>query len=149
MRFWLLLHLFGVVIWVGGMFFAYVALRPVAAGVLEPAQRLRLWAGVLGIFFHWVWAAVGLILASGLVLWLVYDVNGPYVHVMFTVGLAMVLLFAHVYFAPYRRLTRAVGAADWQRGGQALGQIRKLVAVNLTLGLLVIVDATVGYGLGG
>ena len=40
----LLLHLLGVVVWVGGMFFAYMALRPVAATVLGPPLRLGLWA---------------------------------------------------------------------------------------------------------
>ena len=29
-----LLHVLGIVVWVGGMFFAYMALRPVAASVL-------------------------------------------------------------------------------------------------------------------
>ena len=46
----LLLHLLGVVVWVGGMFFAYMALRPVGAAMLEPPQRLSLWAGVFGTF---------------------------------------------------------------------------------------------------
>src|SRR5574340_509670 len=62
----LFLHLLSVVVWVGGMFFAYMALRPVAASVLEPPQRLALWAGVFGKFFPWVWASVVLILLSGL-----------------------------------------------------------------------------------
>ena len=62
----LFLHVMGVVVWVGGMFFAYMALRPVAASVLEPPQRLILWAGVFGKFFPWVWASVALILLTGL-----------------------------------------------------------------------------------
>jgi len=36
------LHFLATVIWVGGMFFAYMALRSVAASLLEPAQRLPL-----------------------------------------------------------------------------------------------------------
>ena len=59
------LHLLSVVVWVGGMFFAHQCLRPVAAGQLEPPQRLRLWVGVFGRFFPWVWISVVLILASG------------------------------------------------------------------------------------
>ena len=62
----LLLHVLSVVVWVGGMFFAYMALRPVAASVLEPPQRLTLWAGVFGKFFPWVWGSVVLLLGSGL-----------------------------------------------------------------------------------
>ncbi|MBN9426061.1 MAG: hypothetical protein J0H09_06095, partial [Burkholderiales bacterium] len=62
---WLLLHIVAVAIWVGGMFFAYVCLRPVAAELLEPPQRLRLWRGVFRRFFAWVWGAVLLMAASG------------------------------------------------------------------------------------
>ena len=40
----LTLHILGAVVWVGGMFAAYVCLRP-AAGALEPPQRLKLWRG--------------------------------------------------------------------------------------------------------
>ena len=36
------LHLLSAVIWVGGMFFAYMVLRPAAATLLEPPQRLPL-----------------------------------------------------------------------------------------------------------
>ena len=46
------LHLLAAVIWVGGMFFAYMVLRP-SAGLLEPAARLPLWQRVFGHFFPW------------------------------------------------------------------------------------------------
>ena len=42
----LTLHLLAAVIWVGGMFFAYACLRPVAASLFEPPQRLTLWRSV-------------------------------------------------------------------------------------------------------
>ena len=57
-------HILGAVIWVGGMFAAYVCLRP-AAGSLEPPQRLKLWRGFFAKFFPWVWVAVILLLGSG------------------------------------------------------------------------------------
>ncbi|HEY6898714.1 MAG TPA: hypothetical protein VI279_15765, partial [Rhodocyclaceae bacterium] len=59
----LFLHVASVVVWVGGMFFAYMCLRPAAVELLEPPQRLRLWLGVFDRFFRWVWLAVALILA--------------------------------------------------------------------------------------
>ena len=68
----LFLHVAGVVVWVGGMFFAYVCLRPEAASQLEPPPRLRLWRGVLARFFTWVWVAVAAVLVSGLALILRY-----------------------------------------------------------------------------
>ena len=63
---------------------------------------------------------------------------------MLLMGIVMMVIFAHVYFAPYKRLTRLVGQQDWKAAGAALGQIRKLVAVNLTIGLLNIAVGTLG-----
>src|SRR5215475_2755731 len=142
-----LLHVLGVVIWVGGMFFAYVTLRPAAAQLLDPPQRLPLWQATLSRFFTWVWVAVALILVSSM--WMIASLGGmralgTYVDVMLGIGVVMMLIFAHVYFAPYRRLTRAVQAKDWPAGGAALGQIRKLVGLNLILGLLTVVVAIGG-----
>jgi len=50
-------HILGAVVWVGGMFAAYVCLRP-AAGVLEGPQRLKLWRGFFAKFFPWVWISL-------------------------------------------------------------------------------------------
>ncbi len=146
MQFSYLLHVLGVVVWVGGMFFAYMALRPVAASVLEPPQRLTLWAGVFGKFFPWVWASVALILASGL--YMLMGSGGAsaphYVFTMLALGVVMMAIFAHVFFAPYGRLKRAVVAQDWKAGGAALGQIRMLIGINLSLGLLTIAVVFLG-----
>jgi uncharacterized membrane protein len=145
----LFLHLLSVVVWVGGMFFAYMALRPVAASVLEPPQRLALWAGVFGKFFPWVWVAVALILATGLhMLMKLGGVAAPhYMLTMLVLGVAMMAIFAHVFFAPYGRLRRAVAAQDWKAGGAALGQIRRLIGINLSLGLVTIAAVFLGRAL--
>ena len=60
----LVVHVLGAIVWVGGMFFAYVVLRPVA-GEMEPGPRLVLWRGVFRRFFPWVWASVLGLLLSG------------------------------------------------------------------------------------
>jgi uncharacterized membrane protein len=112
----LLLHVLSVVVWVGGMFFAYMALRPVAASLLEPPQRLALWAGVFGKFFPWVWVSVALILATGLHLLVVFGgMAAPlYALAMLVLGVVMMAIFAHVFFSPYKKLKRAVAAQDWK-----------------------------------
>ena len=142
----LFFHLLGAVVWVGGMFFAWVCLRPVAAAALQPPLRLQLWAGVFGRFFPWVWASVALILASGLyLLYLVGERYAPlYAYVMMGSGILMMLIFGHVFFGPYRRLQRAVAAEDWPAGGVALGKIRALVGTNLLLGIFTVAVATLG-----
>ncbi|MHB1085631.1 MAG: DUF4149 domain-containing protein [Thiobacillus sp.] len=145
----LLLHVLSIVVWVGGMFFAYMALRPVAASVLEPPQRLTLWAGVFGKFFPWVWASVVLILLTGLhMLMKLGGASAPhYAMAMLALGVVMMLLFAHVFFAPYKKLKRAVNEQNWKAGGVALAQIRMLIGINLSIGLLTIVVVFVGRAL--
>ena len=145
----LLLHVLGVVVWVGGMFFAYLALRPVAASVLEPPQRLTLWAGVFGKFFPWVWVSVALILLTGLhMLVKIGGMAAPhYAMAMLALGVVMMLIFAHVFFGPYKKLKRAVGEQNWKAGGAALAQIRMLIGINLIIGLATIAVVFLGRGL--
>lgn len=144
----LIVHMLAAVIWIGGMFFAWMILRPVAADQLEPPQRLKLWSGVFARFFPWVWAAIIALPVTGL--FLVYRLFGGiggsplFVHLMLTLGTAMVLIYLHVYFAPYRRLRAAVTAQDWAAGGRALGTIRKLVGLNLLLGMLLLTGVAGG-----
>lgn len=134
-----LLHVLGVVVWVGGMFFAYMALRPVAAELLAPPQRLSLWVGVFGRFFPWVWGSVVLILSSGLYMIMLlggFKAVALSIHAMFGIGLAMTLVFCFVYFVPYGKLIKAVGDQEWKQGAEALAVIRRLIGFNLSLGLI-------------
>jgi uncharacterized membrane protein len=137
----LIVHILAAVVWVGGMFFAHQVLRP-AAGALEPAPRLLLWSRVLGRFFAWVFAAIVLLLASGFALvggvYGGFRGAGLYIQLMTGLGILMMLLFLHLYFAPWRRFHAAVARQDWAEGGRQLGQIRMIVTVNLVLGLVVV-----------
>ena len=143
----LFLHVIFDVIWVGGMFLAYMAVRPAAAEVLEPPLRLRLWTGIFRRFFPWVWAAVIVILGSGFAMIGQMASVPLYVIVMTVIGIVMSMIFMHIYFAPFTRLKRAVAAEDWKSGGAALNQIRILVGTNLVLGLVNIAVAVLGRGM--
>jgi uncharacterized membrane protein len=135
----LTLHILGAVVWVGGMFLAYMVLRP-ATGTLDPPARFLLWRGVLQRFFPWVWASIVALLLSGYgMLFLAlggFAGAGVHVHIMNLTGLVMMALFLHLYFAPWRRLQRALDAGDNAAAAQQLGQIRMIVAINLGLGLI-------------
>lgn len=142
------LHLLAAVIWVGGMFFAYMALRPAAASTLEPPPRLQLWVHVFKLFFIWVWLSIIILLATGY--WMLFAYFGGFanagmhIHIMHVAGIVMVLIYFHVFFAPYRKLRHAVITQNYPEGGKYLAQIRKLIALNLSIGLLVVVIASGG-----
>ena len=142
------LHLLSVVVWVGGMFFAYMALRPAAGSLLEPPVRQTLWVAVFKRFFVWVWISIITLLVSGF--WMIFAELGGmaniglHIQLMLGLGVFMMLLFMHLYFGPFRRLQQAVIESDWQTGGTRLNQIRLLVKTNLILGLLVVIIATCG-----
>jgi uncharacterized membrane protein len=143
----LILHALSAVVWVGGMFFAHQVLRPAAAS-LEPGPRLTLWSHVLGRFFAWVLAAIVLLLLTGYAL--VFGVYGGFggvglhVHLMQGIGIIMMLLFFHLYFAPWGRFRAAVAQQDWPEGGRQLGQIRTIVTINLALGVIVVAIGSSG-----
>jgi len=143
----LILHTLSAVVWVGGMLFAHQILRP-AAAPLDPGPRLLLWSRVLGRFFAWVIAAIVLLLATGYILVLGvlggFGKVGLHVNLMQGIGILMMLLFFHLYFAPWRRFRLAVGREDWAEGGRQLGQIRTIVTINLVLGLIVVAIGSSG-----
>src|SRR5205085_3307194 len=110
-----IVHTLAAVVWVGGMFFALLMLRP-ATGPLEPGPRLELWSRVLDRFFVWVIAAIVLLLASGY--GMIFGVYagfrgiGLHIHLMQGIGIVMMLLFFHLYFAPWRRFRAALAVPD-------------------------------------
>jgi uncharacterized membrane protein len=143
----LLLHVLGVVVWVGGMFLMHVAVRPAAVELLQPPQRLPLIASVLGRFFFWVAVAIVAVLVSGI--GMILEGGGfrnahLSVHLMFAIGLAMMAIFLHIRLAPFKRLQRAIVSSDWPQAGRHLEQVRQLVTTNLVLGIVTIAVATIG-----
>jgi len=133
------LHVLSAIIWIGGMFFALLIMRP-SAGPLEPANRLPLWHRVFQRFFFWVWLAIATLLISGY--WMIFSfwngfANQPtYLHLMQGIGWLMIIIFLHLWFAPYKRFKQALTSNNLQEAAKHLNQIRIFVTINLTLGLL-------------
>ena len=146
------LHLLAAVVWVGGMFFAYLCLRPVAAAQLEPPLRLALWNQVFARFFRWVWLAVVLLPVTGY--WMIFAGFGGMenmswsIHTMQATGLLMIAIYLFLFFGPYPELRRAVNDQRWPDGAAALNRIRQLVLTNLILGLITVAVAGGGRWLG-
>ncbi len=143
----LALHLLGTIVWVGGMFFAHMALRPAAAELLDPPLRLPLLKRVLDRFFRWVWLAVLLILLTGYWIFLVlmHGGAGLYVHLMQGLGLVMSGLFCFVYFVPYRRMGQALQQENIPVAASQMDVIRRVIGTNLILGLITVVVAVSKY----
>jgi len=147
------LHLFAIIVWLGGMVFSHFFLRP-AVATLEPAVRVRLMHDVLGRFFNGVLVAVVLALVSGS--WLIGQVakqvvqaGAPFIMpvewmVMSGLGGVMALIFVFIRWVLFRRLGCAVAASNWADGGLALNQIRTWVAVNLVLGVAIVLVTLIG-----
>ncbi|MBX3585854.1 MAG: CopD family protein [Ramlibacter sp.] len=131
-----LFHLVAAILWMGGMAFLMLALRPAVQARLEPAVRLPLMTAVLGRFFVMVWICIAVLLATGLPMLLAVGMKAAPLgwHLMMGLGLLMMLIFAHLYFAPFRRLKQAVAAADWPEGGRRIAQVVLLAKINLSLG---------------
>jgi uncharacterized membrane protein len=134
------LHVLSAVAWVGGMLFAYVVLRP-ALSVLEPPQRIALHSQVFRRFFLIVWHAMPLIVLTGFIM--IFAVFGGMatvawpVHVMLLLGLVMSAIFLAIFFGPYRTFRTSPGPAP-------LDAIRKLIGINLLIGIVTIVIAVFG-----
>lgn len=134
------LHLAAAILWMGGMAFTVLALRPAANAQLQPPVRLPLMVQVLRRFFAVVAASVAVLLLTGIPLLLQAQPQGAPAgfHAMAALGVLMMLIFGHLFFAPWRRLQRAVAAQDWPAGGRAMNQIALAVKINLGLGWVAI-----------
>jgi uncharacterized membrane protein len=134
------LHLLCAVLWVGGMFFAYVVLRPSMAAIEAP-QRMLLHTRVFKSFFLVIWHAMPLIIITGFaMLGMIGGMDrAPWqIHAMLGLGLLMAAVFLVIFFGPYRRFRRTI---DRARMASSLDAIRKLIAVNLVLGLATVIVA--------
>ena len=141
------LHIFGAVVWVGGMFAIYVCLRP-ALSTVELTPRLRLMRVTLGNFFLWVWIALLLLVITGY--GMVFVTFGGFaavpLHVNFmqAIGWVMIALFFWLFHGPWLAFRRAVDTENWPNAAAGLDRIRRIISINLPLGLVVVVIGASG-----
>ncbi|MCH5640640.1 CopD family protein [Pseudomonas syringae] len=145
------LHLLAALVWVGGMFFAWMVLRPAVIAALEGPSRLKVWVQVFPRFFAWVWAAVVLLPITGIGMiqlnFTGFETAPRYVQIMMGLYVVMVALFLRIQSLQLPELRRAVEAEQWAEGAAALGNIRRLVGINLMIGLAVVILAAARPGL--
>lgn len=144
------LHLLAALVWVGGMFFTWMIVRPAVVAALQGPARLQLWLQILPRFFTWVWVAVVLLPITGVGMiqlqFTSFDTAPRYVQVMIGLYVVMTALFMRVHSLQLPELRQAVQAEQWPEGVAVLGRMRRMMAVNLVLGLAVVAIAAARPG---
>lgn len=139
------LHVLAALVWVGGMFFAWMVLRPAVVSALQGPARLKLWLEVFPRFFVWVWSVVVVLPITGVGMiqlqFVSFETAPRYVQVMMGLYVVMTALFIRIQSLQLPELRRAVEAEQWAEGVAALGRIRRLVGINLLVGLAVVAIA--------
>lgn len=136
-------HILAVIVWIGGLFFVTMVLAPtLKKEISQNSTRIALMHVLLRRFFFWVLIASLLLLLTGYSMVFVFyggfaALSVP-VWLMVVLGTIMVMIVLHTFFAPLKRLRRAVRDQDWQAGAKALGQVRMLANINLGLSFVVI-----------
>lgn len=139
------LHLISAILWVGGIFLVYQVFRP-AAMSLEPPVRLKLFHNVFSRFFPWVWVFIAVLVVSGYWDWqnrfASMDPIPVYLHAMNIIGWVMIVLFAWLYFKPFAQFKKAIANETYPLAGEIINtQMRPIIVINLSLGLL---EAVIG-----
>jgi len=141
----LLAHIVSAVIWVGGMFFAHVILRPSLMDV-DTAVRLSIWKKVFKKFFYWVWISVFTILITGYgIVFLIYGglsgIQGRmHIYIMLAAGTVMSFIYFYIYFVPFQKFLAALSSHNNQIAAYQQGIMRKLVFFNLLLGIFIFIS---------
>jgi len=143
----LFIHLLAAAFWVGGMATLHFAVRPAAVATLEPPLRLRTMAAALRRFFVGVDAAVTLLFVTGVAMILLMGgFRGVHwrVEAMMSIAIVMAGIYVYIRASVFRTLRRAVDESAWPVAAGRLDMVRKLVSLNLVLGVVVFGVAIVG-----
>lgn len=138
------LHVIGAALWVGGLGYAIIVLRPSIAVLDQPAARIQLHLQSMKRFLRLTWHIMPLVLLTGWVM--VFTLYGGFaalpwaVNAMQAGALIMTAIFLYLYFGPFRRFRRAI-----RPGPELIGRMRTLVTINLVIGVLVLVFASIGH----
>lgn len=131
-----ILQQLGLLLWVGGMLFALLTLRPTFHAAMPPTQELRLLNGMLGRFFIWSLVMAALALGGAVWTWRHTGGGGGPAEVLVPIGLLLAVgLTVLLYLWPYARLRDAIDDDDEQAAYGWVWLLRALVALGLAMGL--------------
>lgn len=143
-----LIHLVAGILWMGGMAFMLLALRPAATALLQPPERLMLMGAVWKRFFPVVLVSIVALFTTGTNLYTtafraIKAATGQGSvplgwNLMLVLGLLMMVIFAYIYWGAFAKFKRAMVALDWPLAGKVAAQVHILMVTNFVLGWLAI-----------
>lgn len=139
----LAVHLLCMALWVGGSAYALLVLRP-SLNLLDQTQRASVSLQTLRRFFRLVWHVMPLVLLTGWSMEIFRE--GGFAHAdwhintMQGLGIVMAIAFLWTFFGPFQRARRAIRPQP-----KTFETIRSLVGVNLAIGTVIVVVASLGH----
>lgn len=127
----LFLHILFTIVWIGGMIYSLIFLKPALREILPEESRGKFLKSVLSRFFVAVWLSIIVIFITGMGLWHGYRKDfseNTLFHIkLFSFGL-MVVIFSYIYFLLFKR--------------NKIAPIPNLISINLILGILILMIIT-------
>ncbi|WP_461829300.1 hypothetical protein [Aquifex sp.] len=126
----LFLHLFFAILWIGGMIYSLVFMRP-ALGKVDDNCRTTLLQNTWGRFFYAVWLSIVVLFLTGMALWHKFRPDfssNTLFHLKLLMFAIMVLNFAYIHLYLFRK--------------RIFGSIPVLMTINLVLGILIVMVIT-------
>lgn len=143
----LAIHLLAATVWIGGLFFIVLILRP-SARPLEAPVQLPLWTRTLARFLAWGWIGSIVLLASGFAMAFAGFgglARAPvHVRAMMAIGIVAGAAYAYLTLGPWRRFRRAAALSDWAAAEKSLGPVFLLSGVTLALAIAAAVAGASG-----
>lgn len=145
-----LIHLVAGILWMGGMAFMLMALRPAATALLQLPERVMLMGAVWKRFFPVVFVSIVALFTTGTNLYTttfraIKAATGQGSvptgwNIMLVAGLLMMAIFAYIYWFAFAKFKRAMADLDWPAAGKVAAQLNSAMLVNFGLGWVAIVS---------
>jgi len=140
------LHILASVVWIGGMAFNILILRP-SITVIDAPQRIKLAETVLRRFISFVWASIGVLILTGAILALPKMtsfktlLSSSYGGLLILKLLIVMVMIINVFIIQYILFPKFKSLIPSPGGNRVMGQIVTVVKINLIFGTFVFLTA--------
>ena len=134
------LHLMGAVVWIGGMLFLALVLAPILRR-RPPGERAALASAVGRRFLRIGWAAVGVLLLTGSILWVLRGFNLTLVLIakLALVGVILILSLLHDFVLGPRLVAQLERGSQGEETLSLRRRVAFLARLNVLFALIVLI----------